>query len=61
MCDKQALCNELQLSRESKLDRHAHAFAFTQSLTVPLPHERLKGNISKAQHGSVHLHCFPRR
>lgn len=46
MRDKQALCNELQLSCESKLDRHAHAFA--QSLTVPLPHGQLPGPISEA-------------
>lgn len=41
MCDKQALCNELRLSCKSKPDRHAHAFTFTQSPTVPLPHEQL--------------------
>lgn len=49
MCDKQALCNELRLSCKSKLDRHAHAFALTQSPTVPLPHEQLQGNIYKAK------------
>lgn len=47
LCDKQPLCNELQLSCESKLDRHAHAF--TQSPTAPLPHEQLRGNKYKAK------------
>lgn len=49
MCDKQALCNELQLSCKSKPDRHAHAFTSTQSPTVPLPHEQLPGNSYKAK------------